>query len=256
MSISFTSLNSGSNGNCYYIGNEHDAVLIDAGISCRETVRRMNRLGLDMQKVKAVFISHEHSDHTRGAEVLSRKYNLPVYISAATYLQSNLRLEASLLRIFSAGEKLECGSLTVEPFSKRHDAADPHSFIISHNGINVGVMTDIGSACEQVQRHFNRCHAAFLEANYDEQMLDEGFYPLYLKKRIRSDYGHLSNRQSLELFLGYRPPHMSHLVLSHLSKINNRPEIVSELFAPHANGTRITVASRYEEMNVQVISRV
>jgi len=250
MSLTFASLNSGSNGNCYYVGNEHDAVLIDAGISCRETSRRMARLGLDIKKVRAVFISHEHSDHTRGAEVLSRKMNIPVFITVATHNQSNILIEPSLLQYFSSNDSVSFGALKVEPFAKRHDAADPHSFVISHNGVNVGVMTDIGSACEQVKAQFSRCHAAFLEANYDEQMLEQSFYPYYLKKRIRSDHGHLSNEQALEFFNNHRSPGLKHLVLSHLSKVNNKPEIVRELFGRHANGTVISVASRYEESEV------
>ncbi|HPT13664.1 MAG TPA: MBL fold metallo-hydrolase [Bacteroidales bacterium] len=250
MSLTFASLNSGSNGNCYYVGNEQDAVLIDAGISCRETFRRMSRLGLDFMKVRAVFISHEHSDHTRGAEVLSRKMNLPVYITAATHSHSNIRISPSLLNYFSPDDKISLGSLVVEPFAKRHDAADPQSFVISHNGLNVGVMTDIGSACEEVKAQFGRCHAAFLEANYDEQMLEQSFYPYYLKKRIRSDHGHLSNDQALDLFSNHRSSGLKHLVLSHLSKVNNKPEIVRELFGRHANGTVISIASRYEESEV------
>src|SRR5678815_629903 len=101
MQLYITSLNSGSNGNCYYIGNETEAVLVDAGISCRETERRMERLGLNIEKVKAIFISHEHSDHIRGLEVLSRKYQLPVYITPKTLRYSRLNLEASLVQEFT-----------------------------------------------------------------------------------------------------------------------------------------------------------
>jgi phosphoribosyl 1,2-cyclic phosphodiesterase len=254
MSLLFASLNSGSNGNCYYVGNEHDAVLIDAGISCRETFGRMTRLGLKMQKVRAVFISHEHSDHTRGAEVLSKKYKLPVFMTDATQKHSNIRIVPSLLNYFTSNDRIALGTLIVEPFAKRHDAADPHSFVVSHNGVNVGVMTDIGSVCDEAKRQFGRCQAAFLEANYDEQMLQEGSYPEYLKRRIRSDVGHLSNMQALELFTTHRSPDLKHLVLSHLSKNNNNPEIVRDLFRQHANGTTISVASRYEESAVFVVS--
>ncbi|HNX44077.1 MAG TPA: MBL fold metallo-hydrolase [Bacteroidales bacterium] len=247
MPLHISSLNSGSNGNCYYIGNERDAVLIDAGISCRETERRMKRLGLSLEKVRAVFISHEHTDHTRGVEVLSRKHHLPVYISAPTYQNSYLKLDPALLKHFDALSPLKIGCLDICAFPKRHDASDPHSFTISHDGVTVGVMTDIGSPCEHVVQHFSRCHAVFLEANYDERMLDEGRYPYYLKKRISSDVGHLSNRQALELFRHHRPAFMTHLILSHLSKENNRPELVYELFGTHANGIQIAVASRFEE---------
>jgi phosphoribosyl 1,2-cyclic phosphodiesterase len=114
----------------------------------------------------------------------------------------------------------------------------------------VGVFTDIGAACEHVISHFSKCHAAFLEANYDETMLEEGRYPYFLKRRIRGENGHLSNLQSLEIFTRYRAPYLDLLVLSHLSEHNNHPQIVQDLFTAHANGTRIAVASRYKESEV------
>ncbi len=250
MPLYITSLNSGSNGNCYYVGNEHEAVLIDAGISCRETERRMSRLGLSMQKIKAIFISHEHSDHTLGTEVISRKYRLPVYITATTHRNSRLRIEPQLAKPISGYAPVQIGGLSVNAFPKRHDASEPHSFTVNGNGITVGIFTDIGTACEHVVYHLSQCHAAFLETNYDETMLEEGKYPLFLKKRIRGDEGHLSNLQALELFITHRPPFMSLLVLSHLSAYNNSPQLVHDLFSKHANGTRIVVASRYEETEV------
>lgn len=254
MSLYLSSLNSGSNGNCYYVGNDDDAVLIDAGISCRETERRMARLGLSVRKVRAIFISHEHSDHTRGVEVLSRKFRIPVYITATTYLNSRLRLEPLLMKPFFAHEPVAAGSLTVHPFPKFHDGTDPYSFTVTFNRINAGVFTDIGKACDNLIRHFSQCHAAFLEANYDEEMLLQGRYPLYLKRRIHGDLGHLSNTQALEVFTRYRAPHLKLLMLSHLSAQNNHPQIVADLFTPHANGTHIAVASRYRESDVYHIS--
>ena len=254
MSLFIASLNSGSNGNCYYIGNEHDAVLIDAGISCRETERRMKRLGLSMQKVRAIFISHEHSDHIDGVAVLSKKYNLPVYITPATLQRSGLTLAYHLVVSFTAYQPIAVGGISVTAFPKFHDAAHPHSFIVEGQGIKVGVLTDIGAACEHVVKHFSQCHAAFLEANYDEELLEKGHYPHHLKRRIRGGNGHLSNSQALEIFINHRSHLLSHLLLSHLSRDNNRPELVHELFSQHANGTEIIVASRYEETAVYHIN--
>jgi phosphoribosyl 1,2-cyclic phosphodiesterase len=250
MSLFIASLNSGSNGNCYYIGNEREAILVDAGISCRETERRMSRLGLSMQKVKAIFISHEHSDHINGVTVLSKKYNLPVYITPGTLGNCSLVLDEQRTFTFQAYEAVKIGELLISAFPKFHDAAHPHSFIIECCGIKVGVLTDIGAACEDVIRHFSQCHAAFLEANYDEELLEKGRYPYHLKRRIRGGHGHLSNSQALEIFINHRPVYMSHLLLAHLSRDNNQPELVHELFSQHANGTEIIVASRYEETAV------
>src|SRR6476660_3217303 len=130
MCVCIASLNSGSNGNCYYIGNDEEAVLIDAGISCRETEKRMRRLGLLMQKVKAIFVSHEHIDHISGITILSKKYQLPVYITDTTLQHSGLMIEQHLLHPFATEKIIHIGKLCITPFLKFHDAHDPHSFLI------------------------------------------------------------------------------------------------------------------------------
>ena len=247
MPLVITSLNSGSNGNCYYIGNGRDAVFIDAGLSCREIEKRMERLGLDIKKVSAVFVSHEHSDHIFGIPVLSKKYGMPVYITPATLKNAGFALAKEQVMAFSAHQAVQVGDLTITAFPKQHDACDPHSFIVEGDNTRVGIFTDIGKACEQVVYHFRDCHAAFLEANYDETMLRAGRYPAALKKRIMGGHGHLSNDQALALFTRYRPEHMSHLILAHLSKENNRPELVQQLFSGHTSATEIIVASRVAE---------
>jgi len=255
MALFIASLNSGSNGNCYYIGNDKEAVLVDAGISCRETEKRMKQLGLQMDKVKAIFISHEHTDHIKAIPVLAEKYNLNVHITKSTLSNGRINLEKRLVKSFTAYEPVNIGGISVTAFPKYHDAIDPHSFIISFGGINVGVLTDIGSGCEHVVKNFKKCHAAFLEANYDEMMLENGRYPVYLKNRIRGGQGHLSNNQALEIFKTHRPTFMSHLLLSHLSKDNNSPDLVKQLFEAHANGVEIIVASRYEASRVYSITK-
>jgi len=254
MSLQITSLNSGSNGNCYYIGNATEAILVDAGISCRETERRMKRLGLKMELVKAIFISHEHSDHIRGLEVLSKKYNLPVYITEKTMRHGGLQLDMPNVRVFDDATAIVVGDLLINAFVKYHDAIEPHSFMVTCGDIRIGIFTDIGAPCERLVKHFQQCHAAFLEANYDEQMLEQGRYPIFLKRRIRGGNGHLSNKQALDLFRAHKPPYMSHLLLSHLSRDNNRPELVLELFREHAGSTEIIVASRDVETAVYHIS--
>ncbi len=254
MCLNIASLNSGSNGNCYYVGNNAEAVLIDAGISCRETEKRMMRCGLQMKNLKAVFISHEHGDHISGLEVLSKKYQLPVYITTATLKNSRLKLEPHLINSFTAGEAISVGGVSVTAFSKLHDADDPHSFIINCDAVTVGVFTDIGIVCKELIRYFKLCNAAFLEANYDEKMLLEGNYPFHLKKRISGGQGHLSNTQAVELFTTHRPKGLSHLILAHLSKNNNTSQIVQDLFNQYAANTKIIVASRYRETEVYQVN--
>jgi phosphoribosyl 1,2-cyclic phosphodiesterase len=254
MALYFTSINSGSNGNCYYVGNDHEAILVDVGLTCKEVETRMNRLGLSISKVKAIFISHEHSDHIKGLTVFAKKHKIPVYISTATLKSSRLVLDANNTFSLNHLQHIQIGDLKISAFSKFHDAADPYSFTIECNEVRVGVFTDIGSVCDRLITHFKNCHAAFLEANYDTEMLENGRYPYFLKRRITSGHGHLSNAQALELFINHKAPYMSHLLLSHLSKDNNDPELVENLFKNVAGNTFVKVASRYEETALYYVS--
>lgn len=213
----------------------------------------MKQLGLSMKTVKAIFVSHEHGDHIKGVSVLANKYSLPVYITSITAKHGPILIK-HLTKEFKANEPVTIGELSVTPFKKKHDAADPHSFIITCNNVTAGVFTDIGIACTEVIYYFKQCHAVFLESNYDEELLENGRYPLHLKNRIRGGQGHLSNRQALELFTAYRPPFMTHILLSHLSKENNTPEIAEQLFNSHANDIAIITASRYESTQVYHIT--
>ena len=223
---------------------------MDVGISCKEIEKRMRRLGLSMEKLKGIFVSHEHSDHISGIPVLARKYDLPVYITPGTLKHCYFNRREYSIEYFEAYQPVHIGALKIIGFPKLHDASEPHSFVISNEQVTVGVFTDIGAPCENLAVHFSKCHAAFLESNYDEEMLDKGRYPYYLKNRIRGGKGHLSNRQALEFFLNHRSSFLSCLIISHLSKENNSPEIVQNLFTQQANGVEIVVASRYNETAV------
>jgi len=250
MPLFISSIASGSNGNCYYIGNGDEAILVDAGISCREVEKRMARQGLSMQRVKAIFVSHEHTDHVRGLSTLANKYQLPVFLTEGTRKACKLAIPERLLHPLTDLQTISIGDLAITSFRKYHDAADPHSFIIGHGELTVGVFTDIGRVCERVMEYFSRCDAAFLEANYDVDMLMGGRYPYFLKNRIRGGYGHLSNAEALELFVNHRSSRLNYLFLSHLSRDNNDPALVAELFSRHRGDTEITVAGRYAETAV------
>jgi phosphoribosyl 1,2-cyclic phosphodiesterase len=254
MSLFISSLNSGSNGNCYYVGNGREAVLIDAGISCREIEKRMKRSGLEMDKLKAIFVSHEHVDHISGITTLVKKYQLPVYITSKTFVAAGISVPRQYIQPIRAQHPIEIGSLSITAFPKNHDAVDPLSFVVSSEEVNIGVFTDIGSACKHVIKYFGRCHAAFLETNYDEEMLDNGSYPAHLKARIRSDEGHLSNKQAFELFLNHKAPFLKLLLLSHLSAENNRPTLAKSIFKSGLHGVDIKMTYRDKETAVYFVN--
>jgi phosphoribosyl 1,2-cyclic phosphodiesterase len=247
MSLFVASLNSGSNGNCYYLGNGEDHILVDGGISCRETEKRLKRLGLTLKKIKAVFITHEHGDHIHGVTSISKKYQIPVFITSGTRQNGRLELREELAMPFKAYVPVNIGSISITAFPKAHDASDPHSFIVECNDVRVGVFTDIGIACDHVTSNFKRCHAAFLESNYDTDMLTMGRYPWHLKERIRGGKGHLSNDQARQLVIDHKPTFMTHLFLSHLSQDNNSPNLVKSLFQKVAGHTEVIIAGRKKE---------
>ncbi|MFD1631609.1 MBL fold metallo-hydrolase [Pseudopedobacter beijingensis] len=253
MSLFITSLNSGSNGNCYYVGNNNEAVLIDVGISCKEVETRLNRLHLDIGKVKAVFISHEHTDHIKGLKTLSKKHKIPIYFTFATLDNTSLKLEN--INYFNADTPIEVGDLKITAFEKYHDAAHPHSFIVENHELCIGVFTDLGRVCDNLIRHFKMCDAAFLEANYCEEMLKNSRYAYFLKRRISGGNGHLSNNEALELFQNHQTPKLQLLLLAHLSQENNSPELVKQIFDAATIDTQISIASRDFETPVYYISK-
>jgi len=244
--LTICAIASGSNGNCYYIGNNHEAILVDAGISARQTITRMRLRDLDPSLVKAVFISHEHADHTSGARVLCKRLRIPVYLTSQTYTAMYPNLRPASPRFFTPGCEISVGQLRIFPFSKRHDAAEPCSFRVEYRGLHTGVFTDIGSACENVIANLNKCHLIFLESNYDEKMLWNGSYPWPLKKRIASEYGHLSNDQAFDLIKKNAGTQLTDVFLSHLSAENNTPETAFQRFSGLGGKIQVHLTSRYE----------
>ncbi len=243
--IEICALASGSNGNCYYIGNQHDAILVDAGISARQLIQRFKTTGLNPGKVKAIFISHEHSDHTRGMQVLSKRLAVNVYMTSRTYSSVPGPFRPEYVKFFKPGDTVEAGSFKVHTMLKNHDAVEPCSFMIEHNGKNVGVFTDIGEPCINIKTAVQQCHALFMETNYDEDMLWKGSYPLFLKIRVASAHGHLSNRQAMELVRDFGHPGLECVFLSHISKENNSPETAYESFNSLFIGYKLLLTSRY-----------
>jgi len=244
--VEVCSIASGSNGNCYYIGDQNEAILVDAGINCKQILLRMEERKLDPGKIKAIFITHEHVDHIRGARVLSGKLKVPVYLTRGTYNSLNDYYRPVVFRFVSPNMPISIGPMVVYPFLKKHDASEPCSFRIDISGFSVGVITDLGTEETVVAEHIRQCKVLFLESNYDEKSLWEGPYPWPLKKRIASDSGHLSNKQAFAIVEQHADNLLDTLFLSHLSAENNTPELAANAFHTVSEKYKVIVTSRYE----------
>lgn len=248
--MKYCSIASGSNGNCYYLAKGEDAVLIDIGINTKHVEIRMARLGIDPASIKAIFITHEHTDHIRGLSVFSKRYQIPVYITPGSYEGSRLHMPEHLIHFISPNAQVNIGQLKIMGIPKFHDAKEPCSFVVTDGKVNVSIMTDLGRGCDNVKHVIQHSDVLLLESNFDEQLLQNGRYSYFLKNRIRSGWGHISNNTALELFLENRQPRLKHLILGHLSGENNSVELVDELFRPHCEDIVFSIATRYEETDI------
>ncbi len=220
--IKFSVLASGSKGNSCYFQTENARILIDAGLSCRETERRLYALGVEADSLDALIVTHEHSDHVKGAGPLARRFGLPVYSSHKTFNKGAKTL-GPIERpvVIQTGQTLTINDIMVDTFTKCHDAADPFGVVVSCNGARIGMATDLGRCTRLVEDRLRKCRALILEFNHDQMMLDEGPYPLYLKRRIKGPDGHLSNLQGADLLGAVSHEGLRHVVLAHLSEVNN-----------------------------------
>ena len=224
--IEVSALASGSSGNSFFIESNKSSFLVDAGISCKQAERRMEMIGKDASALKGIFITHEHTDHIRGVDVLSRKYSIPVFLTKECYSNcSHIVSDSDLVRFVEKNKAFRFNGANILPFPKSHDAHDPVSYTVISNGRKISVMTDIGVVCSNVIKNFRDSNIVFLESNHDVDMLKNGPYPAFLKERILSDGGHLSNYEASLLVLEHTTHKLKHVVLSHLSENNNTEEI-------------------------------
>lgn len=227
------SIASGSSGNCIYVGSEATHLLVDVGISGKRTESGLHELGLTGRDIDGILITHEHSDHISGLGVLARKYEIPIYATAGTieamrYDKSLGNLEEGLFREVQEDKKLTIKDLTVNPMHISHDAAQPVGYRISYGNKKVAVCTDLGVYNDYTVECLKGMDALLLEANHDVNMLQVGPYPYYLKQRILGERGHLSNENSGRLLCRILHDNLKTVLLGHLSKENNLPELAYE----------------------------
>jgi phosphoribosyl 1,2-cyclic phosphodiesterase len=226
----FSVLGSGSAGNAVYVETPGCRVLIDAGLSCREMVRRLEQVEVDPASLDALIITHEHGDHIKGAGPLARRLDIPVYLNALT-MRKGMRTLGNLFRpvMIQTGQTIIINGLVIETFTKCHDAADPMGVVLSSEDTRLGLVTDLGRTTRLVEDRLMGCQALILESNHDERMLEEGLYPLEVKRRIRGPEGHLSNHQAGELLKAVCHEKLGFVVLAHLSAHNNLPEMAVKM---------------------------
>ncbi len=233
MGVSVSVLASGSKGNSTLISSSRTRILVDAGISCRETVKRLRALGEDPRALSAILITHEHCDHIYGLSVLARKFQVPVFMTGATHQAwaRSLRDDAGdlpqldRLEIFSAGRSFTIGDIAIIPFTIPHDAVDPVGMTFRADGIKVGIATDLGYMPPNVCDQLRGCDVLVIESNHDLEMLRGGPYPWSVKQRVGSPTGHLSNDKLAKFLCTEYDGGASYIVLAHLSELNNHPEL-------------------------------
>ncbi|MCQ2066304.1 MAG: MBL fold metallo-hydrolase [Bacteroidaceae bacterium] len=231
MKLKFMSLSSGSSGNCYYLSADGEGILIDAGIPARQIREYLGKVGIPFESVRAVFVTHDHADHIKSLGTLGKKYFLPVYATQRTHAGINNnycmteKLSAACTRYVEKDVTLQFGSFKVTPFEVPHDGTDNVGYLIEVDGRRFCFVTDLGHITDTVASYVVQADYLIMEANYDEDMLRMGHYPQFLKERITSPLGHLSNKVTARFLAENMTEHLRHVWLCHLSGENNHPEI-------------------------------
>ena len=225
------SLGSGSRGNATLVQDENTCILVDLGFTLKETVRRLNRLGLVPGDIDAVIVTHEHGDHINGVAPFARKFSIPVYMTPGTYNPKRHGIIPSLHKI-NCHRNFRIGGFGIEPVPVPHDAKEPCQFVLSSAGVKVGILTDLGHITPYVELQYQSCDVLLLECNHDPGMLADGPYPYPLKARVGGMHGHLSNEQAAQLIAKVNLGRLQHLVICHISEKNNLPELARKSLAP------------------------
>jgi phosphoribosyl 1,2-cyclic phosphodiesterase len=223
-------LASGSKGNAILVRTESTTILVDCGLSGKKILSLLQCLELDERSLQGIVISHEHNDHIRGAGILSRKLNIPIFISPQTFAMGQYQV-GKLTRepvFFENGQMFSIGDIVIDTFPSSHDVVDGSNFILTKSNDTerkLGIATDLGFSSRLMVQKFKQSSSVILESNHDEEMLLSGPYPWHLKQRVKSRQGHLSNVQAVSVITQILHPGLKNIILAHLSEQNNKPEI-------------------------------
>ncbi len=243
-------LGSGSSGNATFVGTDRARVLFDAGLSCRQIQLRLAAVGEDFRSLDAVVVSHEHSDHVKGLEVLARKTGVRIYMTRLTAMAVAWKGAAPEISPFEAGREIAVGDLEISTFTVSHDAVDPVAFGVRRNGRKLSIVTDLGYLTDSVRYHVAASDLLVLESNHDLEMLKAGPYPWEVKQRVLSKSGHLSNAAACKFLATDWDRRSRRIVLAHLSGNNNNPAIAEmdareALSSAGARATEVCVATQH-----------
>jgi len=233
MSLEMCVLASGSSGNAIYVASEQTRLLIDAGLSAKQIALRLEEIGVAVESLNGICVSHEHGDHINGLRVLQKRHGVPVYANAGTLqgIRRQPKSEELKVKVFQTGSPFTIGDIQVEPFSVPHDAYEPVGFRLQTKRCAVGIVTDLGMTTALVREKLKGCNALVIEANHDEDLLQEALRPWTLKQRIRSRQGHLSNIDAAQLIVECASDKLEHVFLFHLSSDCNTPEVAMQTVA-------------------------
>jgi phosphoribosyl 1,2-cyclic phosphodiesterase len=243
--LRFALLGSGSRGNGMLVACGSTTVLIDCGFTLKEAERRLARLGLTPADLSAIVLTHEHSDHASGADLLARRYDLPLWLTAGTRQALGLENRESLCS-FGAQASFAIGDIEISPYTVPHDAREPCQFVFSDGARRLGLLTDSGHVTPHITRELVGCDALVLECNYDRDMLEEGPYPPSLKARVGGPHGHLDNEDAAALLASLDRDRLQHIVAAHLSEKNNTPWLARTALASAlgGDGQRVQIAGQ------------
>ena len=225
--MKFASLGSGSNGNSTLVKTESTCIMVDCGFSLKQSVDRLNCLGISGDQLDAILLTHEHSDHWTGVMPLATKYGIPVYLTVGTRRAIDCQ-SSGLFRIIENYDKFHIGDLSITPVPIPHDAEEPVQYVFSNNTVCLGILTDLGHLTKHIFDQYKLCDGLLLEANYDRDMLRSGPYPSSLKRRIDSKWGHLENDQAFGFLKTIDHQRIQHLLFGHISEKNNSIEKITE----------------------------
>lgn len=229
--MKYCSIASGSSGNCHYVGYKDTNILIDAGLSGKRITKGLDEIDIDANKLNGIFVTHEHSDHIKGIGVLSRKYDLPIFVNYKTWnaIKEKIgKVKEENIKIFENDKEYAIGDMGIKPFSITHDAVDPVGFKMTDGKKAISVATDIGHVSDNIKENLLGSKLIVLESNYDKEMLLMGSYTYALKKRVMSNIGHLSNEAAAKFAVELIKNGAENLLLAHLSRENNFPALAFE----------------------------